>query len=161
MGRAQQLCPFFLHSGRLNGPTQQIEIFGFISNSFVPWPFYNPIILVQRFALWISAKFFSKKIYHSDPILIGQWYSNTINGAISGVTSSISSLLVCVYGKVWFLQPSGLVVEDCKHVLLRGVCPPPMLHMRLFDIIVRARGYCSLQSLGWRGRLILVQSFAA
>ena len=46
---------------------------------------------------------------------------------------------VWIYGNVWFLQPSGLVVEDCKSTLLLRVCPQPMFYLRLFNLIIRGR----------------------
>ena len=55
---------------------------------------------------------------------------------VYGGRSSISSF-VRIYGKVRFLQPSGLIVEDCKTVLLLGLCPLPIFHLRLFDLVVR------------------------
>ena len=72
---------------------------------------------------------------------------------IYGGTSSISSF-VWVYGKVRFLQPSGLVVEDCDPALLLGVCPQPMFHLRLFDLVVRC-GW-----LLWSSKLWLARAFA-
>ena len=49
------------------------------------------------------------------------------------VATSTSSLdIFCV--KIWFLQPSVLVVKDCKPVLL-GVFPQPMFFQRLLDLV--------------------------
>ena len=54
---------------------------------------------------------------------------NASYSLVYGETSSISSfVLVC--GKVRFFQPSELVVDDCKLVLLFGVCPGSMFHLR-------------------------------
>ena len=36
--------------------------------------------------------------------------------------------------KIWFLQPSVLVVKDCKPVLL-GVFPQPIFFQRLLDLV--------------------------
>ena len=50
------------------------------------------------------------------------------------VETSTSSLdLFC--DKIRFLQPSVLVVKDCKPVLL-GVFPQPMFFQRLLDLVV-------------------------
>ena len=73
---------------------------------------------------------------------------------VYGGTSPIASF-VWIYNKVMFLQPSGLVVEDCKSALLLGVCPQPMFYLRLFDLIVRG---------GWLLRFLkpwLVTTYAA
>ena len=64
-----------------------------------------------------------------------------------------------VYGKLRFLQPFGLVVDDCKSALLFGVCPQLMFHLRLFDLVVRGGWLLGLQSLGWQGRMEVDQSF--
>ena len=72
---------------------------------------------------------------------------------VYGGTSLISSF-IWVYGKVRFLQPSRLVVENCKPVLLLGVCPQPMFHLRLFDLVLRG-GWLLWSSKPW-----LVRAFA-
>jgi hypothetical protein len=53
---------------------------------------------------------------------------------VSGVVTPASSFdFVC--GKIWFLQPSGLVMMDGKPAL-PGVSPQPMFDRRILDLIV-------------------------
>ena len=53
-------------------------------------------------------------------------------------TSTSSFDIFC--DKIRFLQPSVLVVKDCKPVLL-GVFPQPMFFQRLLDLIVSSKWF--------------------
>ena len=54
-------------------------------------------------------------------LIIGVLFKGSFS-LVYGGTSSMSSF-VWICGKVRFLQPSGLVVEDCKPTLLLRACP--------------------------------------
>jgi hypothetical protein len=44
------------------------------------------------------------------------------------------------FDKIWFLQPSVLVVKDCKPALL-GVFPQPMFFRLLLDLVVSSEWF--------------------
>jgi hypothetical protein len=56
------------------------------------------------------------------------------------------------FTKFWFLQPAGLVITDCKSVLL-GVLPQPMFFQHLPDLIVSSRWFLQSSKPCGRRRL--------